>query len=323
MEGLWQILRGLDQWPGLVLHRPTPPKWTLALAVIGMAFLLAPRGLPGRWLGIPLCLPLLWPPVFAPPSGGFWFTLLDVGEGLSAVVRTHNHVLVYDTGRRLGANLDTGRAALAPFLRWQGAERVDLLMVSHADSQHVSGVRSLRELIPVERILTSAPDQTPIDGAEPCRAGQAWEWDGVRFQILHPPSQGFRDDNASCVLKIEGIAGRVLLPGDIETRAEVSLAQTYGNRLAAEVLVAPHQGRRNLSTSVFLEAVRPRYILFATGYHNRYGYPRADTVARYQATGATLLDSSYEGALTFRLEPGQSLEPEQERRDNRRYWNEP
>ncbi|HRY14472.1 MAG TPA: DNA internalization-related competence protein ComEC/Rec2 [Candidatus Competibacteraceae bacterium] len=323
MEGLWQILCGLDQWPGLVLHRPTPPVWTLALALTGVAWLLAPRGLPGRWLGIPLCLPLLWPPMPAPVTGGFWFTLLDVGEGLSAVVRTRNHVLVYDTGRRLGFTLDAGRAALAPFLRWQGAERVDLLIVSHADSQHMSGVRSLRELLPVARILTSAPEQTPIDGAEACRTGQAWEWDAVRFQMLHPPPNGFADDNASCVLKVEGIAGRVLLPGDIETRAEVALAKSYGSRLAAEVLVAPHQGRRNLSTPAFLEAVHPRYILFATGYPNRYGYPRAETVARYQTTGATLLDSSYEGALTFRLEPGQPLVPERERSKNRRYWDAP
>jgi competence protein ComEC len=103
----------------------------------------------------------------------------------------------------------------------------------------------------------------------------------------------------------------------------MTLARNYGDRLAAEVLVAPHQGRRNLSTSAFLDAVQPRYILFATGYHNRYGYPRPDTVARYQGTGATLLDSSYEGALTFRLEPGQSLEPERYRQEDRRYWAAP
>jgi competence protein ComEC len=270
-----------------------------------------------------LCLPLLWPPAAAPAFGGFWFTLLDVGEGLAAAVRTRDHTLVYDTGRRLGTTLDTGRAALAPFLRYYGAERVDLLIVSHGDSQHTGGVRSLRELLPIDHILTSAPGQTPIDSAEPCQAGQSWEWDGVRFQILHPPPTGFSGDEASCVLKVEGTAGRVLLPGDIETGGEMTLAKTYGDGLAAEVLVAPHQGRRNLSTSAFLDAVQPRYILFATGYHNRYGYPRADTVARYQGTGATLLDSSYEGALTFRLEPGQPLEPERYRREDRRYWAAP
>lgn len=323
MDGLWQVLRWLDRTPGLLWQRPEPPLWALALALPGVALLLAPRGLPGRWLGFPLCLPLLWPPVAAPAAGGFWFTLLDVGPGLAAVVRTQNHVLVYDAGPRLGATLDAGSAVLVPFLRQQGVTAVDLLIVSHTDGQHTGGVRSLRERLPVARIVTSAPDQIPIDGAEACRAKQEWEWDGVRFLILHPPESGFSGDDASCVLKVEGREGRVLLPGDIETRAELALAANHGTGLAAEVLVAPHHGHRNLSTEVFLNAVRPNYILFSTGYHNRFGYPRPETVARYQATGATLLDTAREGAITFRLESGAAPEPARYRRDRRRYWNLP
>ena len=69
MEGLWQILLWLDRLPGMVLYRPAPPLWTLAFALPGLALLLAPRGLPGRWLGLPLCLPLLWPPTAAPHAG--------------------------------------------------------------------------------------------------------------------------------------------------------------------------------------------------------------------------------------------------------------
>ncbi|TVR58849.1 MAG: DNA internalization-related competence protein ComEC/Rec2 [Candidatus Competibacteraceae bacterium] len=323
MDGLWQVLRWLARMPGLLWQRPEPPLWALALALPGVALLLAPRGLPGRWLGLPLCLPLLWPPVAAPAAGGFWFTLLEVGPGLATVVRTQNHVLVYDTGPRLGATLDAGRAVLVPFLRQQGVTEVDVLIVSHADSQHTGGVRSLRELLPVARILTSAPEQIFIDSAEACRAGQHWQWDGVTFQMLHPPESGFGGDNASCVLKVTGQAGRVLLPGDIETAAELTLAATYGSGLAAEVLVAPHHGHRNLSTAAFLNAVQPDYILFSTGYRNRFGYPRPETVARYQTTGATLLDTAREGAITFRLEPGAALEPERYRREQRRYWTAP
>ena len=323
MDGLWHILFWLDQWPGMVLYRPAPPLWTLAFALPGLALLLAPRGLPGRWLGVPLCLPLLWPPASAPEPGGFWFTLLDAGQGLAAVVRTQHHVLVYDTGPKLGTTLDAGRAVLVPFLRQQGATQVDTLIVSHADPQHTGGVRSLRELMPVTRILTSALEQTPMAGAEACRTGQSWEWDGVRFHILHPPDSGFSGDHASCVLKVDGATGRALLPGDIETGAEIALAATYGNQLAADLLVAPHHGHRNFSTPAFLDAIRPRYVLFATGYRNRFGYPRPDTVARYQATGATLLNASDEGALTFRLEPGQPLEPERYRRAYRHYWTAP
>lgn len=323
MEGLWRILVWLDRMPGMVLYRPAPPLWTLAFALPGMALLLAPRGLAGRWLGLPLCLPLLWPPATVPEPDGFWFTLLDVGQGLAAVVRTHNHVLVYDTGPKLGTTLDAGRAVLVPFLRQQGAAQVDILLVSHADKQHTGGVRSLRELMPVERILTASLEQVPIGGAERCRAGQEWEWDGVRFQILHPPETGFSDDNASCVLRVAGAAGRALLPGDIETAAETALVAAYGTDLTAEVLVAPHHGHRDLSIPAFLDAVRPQYVLFATGYRNRFGYPRPETVARYQATGAILLDTGYEGALTFRLEPGRPLAPERHRRDSRHYWTAP
>ncbi|HRD65178.1 MAG TPA: DNA internalization-related competence protein ComEC/Rec2 [Candidatus Competibacter sp.] len=324
MDGLWQILAWLDRLPGMVLYRPAPPLWTLAFALPGVALLLAPRGSPSRWLGLPLCLPLLWPPAVAPEPGGFWVTLLDVGQGLAAVVRTQNHALVYDTGPRLGATLDAGRAVLVPFLRQQGIARVDALLISHADKQHTGGVRSLRESMPVAQVLTSSLEATPIDGAESCRAGQAWEWEGVQFRILHPPTHGFSGDDASCVLQVEGAAGRVLLPGDIETRAEAALVATYGTGLAADVLIAPHHGHRDLSAQGFLDAVHPRYILFATGYRNRFGYPRPETVARYSATGAVLLDTAYEGALTFRLEPGQPLAPpEGYRHDRRHYWTAP
>lgn len=323
LEGLWHILLYLDQWRAWVWYRPEPPLWVLAFAIPGVLLLLAPRGLPGRWLGVPLYLPLLWPPVTAPPSGGVWFTLLDVGPGLAAVVRTQHHALVYDTGPRLGADLDAGRAVIVPFLRQQGVVKLDTLIVSHADRQHTGGVRSLREQMPIDLILSSSLEQVPIKGAERCQAGQEWEWDGVRFRLLHPPVAGFIGDDASCVLQVIGSAGRVLLPGDIETDAETALVTTHGAELAADVLIAPHQGRRNLSVPAFLAAVQPRYVLFATGYQNRFGYPRPETVTRYRATGATLLDASYQGALTFQLEPDRPLALEQYRLDHRRYWTTP
>jgi competence protein ComEC len=322
MEGLWRILVWLDQ-ASAVLYRPMPPWWSLAFAIPGVMLLLTPRGLPGRWLGLPLCVPLLWPPITQPEPEGFWFTLLDVGPGLAAVVRTANHVLVYDTGPRLGTTLDAGRAVIAPFLRQQGLTHIDSLVVSHDDKQHSGGVRSLRELLPVENILTATVEETPIAGAQPCRAGQTWDWDGVQFRLLHPPEQGFGSNNASCVLQVSGSTGRLLLPGDIETAAEGALLATYGAELASDVMVAPHHGQRNLSSPTFLDAVRPQYILFSTGYHNRFGYPRPETVARYQASGAIVLDVAQEGALTFRWQPGEPLWLERYRREHRHHWSAP
>lgn len=322
MEGLWHVLLWLDQSAAATLvHRPAPPLWSLGLGLIGILLWLSPTGVPGRWLGIPLCLPLLFPPSVAPSSGGFWFTLLDVGEGLAALVQTRQHLLVYDTGRRLSDNLDSGQAVLVPFLRQRGATQVDKLIISHADSQHTGGLRSLRQSFVVREIYTAEPQKIAIDGAQACRAGQTWDWDGVRFAILHPPVSGFSGDEASCVLKVTGNAGSLLLPGDIEVGAETALVREYERALAAEILVAPHQGRRKAGSTEFLQAVAPRYVLFATGYHNRYGYPLATTVNQYAATGATLLDSAYQGAVTFRIEAGQPLEPERYRQQQRRYWH--
>jgi len=323
LHWLWAFLSWLGQASWALVYRPAPPLWTLLFVLPGLALLLAPRGLPGRWLGALLCLPLFCFPLAAPAPGAVWFTLLDVGEGLAAVIRTQRHVLVYDTGPWLGS-LEVGQAVLLPFLRQQGADRVDTLIISHADSQHSRGVRSLRAGMPIDRILTPSLLQVPVEGARRCHAGIEWHWDGVHFQLLHPsPTGGFSGDDASCVLRVEGAAGRVLLPGDIEPPAERALLRAHPGELAAEILIAPHQGRRNLSLPAFLEAVEPRYILFATGHNNRFGYPRPETVRRYAATGATLLDTGQHGAITFRLEPGAPLQPELYRVQQRRYWHTP
>ena len=325
MDGLWRVLVWLGDSPWALLARPAPPLWTLLVALPGLLLLLAPRGLPGRWLGGVLCLPLLFFPAAKPAPGGFWFTLLDAGQGLAAVVRTRHHVLIYDTGPRMGFGFDASRAALIPFLRQQGTDQIDVLIVSHGDSQHTGGVRSLLEAFPVRQILTADPVETPITAAEPCRRGQSWDWDGVGFHILHPPAPaGFSGDNRSCVLLVAGPGGRVLLPGDIEAAAEAELTQVYGAALAAQVLVAPHHGHRHHSLPGFLDAVQARYVLFSTGYNNRFGYPRPETVARYTQGGARILDTAQWGAITFRLDSAEApLSPEGYRQQYRRYWHAP
>ena len=115
----------------------------------------------------------------------------------------------------------------------------------------------------------------------------------------------------------------IIQPESMVSETMSSLRKVCALAEVRRKLVAPHHGHRNLSTVAFLDAVQPRYVLFATGYRNRFGYPRPETVARYQATGATLLNASDEGALTFRLEPGQSLAPERYRREHRHYWTAP
>lgn len=321
MDGLWRFLVWVGKTPWGLVFYPAPPLWTLAFGLPGLLWLLM-KGLPARWLGGVLCLPMLFFPTVRPASGGYWFTLLDVGQGLAAVVRTERHVLVYDTGPRRGSGFDAGRFVLVPFLRQQGVGQVDTLIVSHADNAHMGGTRSLLEQFAVGQILTSSPQQVPIRGAQPCQAGLEWTWDEVRFQLLHPPAGGvFSGDNASCVLRVEGRQGKVLLPGDIEAPAAAALVRTYGSELAAQVLVAPHHGTRDVDSPAFIAAVQPEYVLFATGYGDRY--PKPETVSRYQGAGAVVLDTADQGSITFRFEAGEALRPESYRQQVRRYWHTP
>ncbi len=318
LEKLWGVLETLaaldhTQW---VQHTPLP--WTVACALIGIALLLAPRGFPARWVGALWLLPMLWLRPPAPAPGEVWFTLLDVGQGLAAVARTATHTLVYDSGARFSARFDAGRAVVAPFLRHAGVTRIDTLIVSHGHNDHIGGVASLREALPAERLLSSVPEQ--LAPAESCRAGQHWEWDGVRFQILHP-SEGapWKDNNASCVLRIVGRHGAILLPGDIAAPAERALAAERAADLRADVLVAPHHGSKSSSTAVFVDAVSPRLVLFPVGYRNRYRHPSPAVVERYAWIGAEWRTSPDSGALTVRLGPaGAELSAYRESRP--RYW---
>ena len=319
---LWPLLEWLAQ-PQWGQWFQAPPLWAVLLALPGIALLLAPRGLPGRWLGWLWLLPLLLAQPPRPPAQSLWFTLLDVGQGLAAVVRTRNHVLVYDSGPRFSSRFDAGSAVLLPFLRQQGIHHVDLLVLGHGDNDHMGGAASLLRGITVGEVLSSVPEKVPGREASPCRAGQAWRWDGVLFRMLHPQGDAaFRGNDASCVLQVATAGRGILLTGDIEAPAEAELVRRYGGRLGAQVLVVPHHGSRTSSSAAFLDAVAPRYGLLPVGYRNRYGLPAVSVVEAYRRRGIRLLDSARHGAIGFVLDGrGRLLGPVSQRRVARRYWH--
>lgn len=321
METGLQILADL---PGNTIGMPVVSPWITLAALAGAALLLLPRGVPQRWFGVLLLTPLLsWQPP-RPASGQAWFTLLDVGQGLAAVILTARHTLVYDTGPKYSADFDTGSAVVAPFLAAVGVRQIDRLIISHGDNDHRGGAASLTARLPTYQVLTSVPEQIDWRYVTRCRAGHEWEWDGVRFRILHPDHETLlKGNDASCVLQIEANGERVLLPGDIEARGEHSLLAQYGAALRSDVLVVPHHGSRSSSTQNFVQTVAPRWALFATGYRNRYGFPRPEVRARYQRQGSRQLISAETGAIGLRLGEGRLSEPTLQRSTGRRYWHLP
>ena len=297
MDGLAWIAT----WPWAALTLPARPLWVWLAAGGGALLLLAPRGLPGRWLGAVLLAPMFAQPVARPAEGEVWLTLLDVGLGLAAVVQTREGTLVYDTGPGFESGFNTGEAVIAPFLAARGIERIDRLVISHADRDHAGGLAGLAERVPIARIESGEPERLGVPGVEPCRAGEAWRWSGVELRFLHPEDGRWRGNDASCVLRIETAGRAILLTGDIEARVERQLALTLGDALASDILIAGHHGSTTSSHPDLLDAVAPDWVLFASSYANQFGFPSAEVRERIAARGIRALDTGLTGAIELRL----------------------
>jgi competence protein ComEC len=273
-----------------------------------------------------------------PPPGAARLLVLDVGQGTAALVETASHALVYDTGPRYSETSDAGSRVLAPVLRARGVRTLDGVVVSHQDADHSGGAQSLLAVVPATKLWSSLPATHPLlQEAQPaaqvvrCLAGMAWTWDGVRFEMLHPPAAIYADEQArtndrSCVLRVVAGGATALLTGDIEARSEALLLQSAAaDALHADVLLVPHHGSRTSSTTAFIAAVAPVHAVITAGYRNRFGHPRADVLARYRAGGASVIRTDEAGAVVVELGAQREMDAVAVRgwrAAHRRYWHD-
>ena len=325
VQGLNQLLQGLAALPLATWSAAVAPPWALAAGLLAGALAVLPLPLRLRLLAGPLLLPLLLPPLQRPAPGGFELLAADIGQGTAALVRTRSHLLLFDTGPAYSLEADAGSRVLLPLLRARGETRIDTLVLSHKDTDHVGGAATLMAALPVGELRHSLPaGHALLAGPVPqtrCRAGQEWEWDGVRFTVLHP----FDDDDAaaaarpnarSCVLRVQGRDRSALLTADIEAPQEAALVQRFGAALRSDVMLAPHHGSRTSSTSGFLAAVQPRVTVVQAAWRSRYGHPAPDVMARYAAMGLPVVRSDRCGAWTLQADGSELCE----RQQRRRYW---
>ncbi len=299
---LWHFLQWLAAWPLAGESRAFSSEWILLAAVATAAWCLAPRRVPGRWLGVLGFLPIWLFHPSKPPPGAFWVTMLDVGQGLALTVQTTHHLLVYDTGAHIPDGFDAGRDIISPYLITLGISQIDLLMVSHGDNDHSGGADALLMRWPVKAFLTSIPVMFAAYQAKRCEAGQQWQWDGVPFRVLWPAvGSVYQDNNSSCLLQIGRTKQRILLTGDIEAFAEQSVTGRYGSALESAILTAPHHGSKTSSTPGFLTAVNPKYALFSLGYFNRFHFPAPKVVERYRASGVRQWYTAQDGAVMVKM----------------------
>ena len=325
VQALVVFLTWLAGWPGAVWHTAAAPIWAVASGLLGAVVAVLPWPWQLRWLALPLLLPMLAPAPTRPAMGQFELVAADVGQGTAVLIRTRSHLLVFDSGPAWGLDSDAGQRVLMPLLRARGERRIDELLLSHSDSDHVGGASALMAGLPVGRLRTGLPVDHALHHrgvpALACETGQRWLWDGVQFEILYPSAQAraaARKPNAmSCVLRVQDALGRsALLTADIEAAQEAALVQLWGPRLASTVLLVPHHGSRTSSGAAFLAAVQPEVAVVQAGYRSRYGHPAPDVVARYRAFGIALVRSDHCGAWSW--QDGAQLCA---RSSQRRYWH--
>lgn len=314
-SALSQLQAGLEVLATLIAPTwwaASPPPAALALTGLGLVLLLAPRGLPLWRTGL-VCLGCLLITPRPAPETGFEVSVLDVGQGLSVLVQTSQHLLLYDAGPAIEEGFDAGESVVVPYVLGLGRSRLDAVVISHDDQDHAGGFPAVRRLLRMAKTYGAGGDQ-------PCRDGEAWEWDGVRFDFLHPDESEWSDNNGSCVLQVSDGRHRLLLTGDIEKSAERRLIEVHNTRLASDLLIAPHHGSKTSSSPDFIAAVRPSLVIYGAAWRSRFGHPKPEVVARYADIGAQQYVTGVSGAIRLLpLDEGWSVQ--EYRRENRRWWN--
>ncbi|HEY0819945.1 MAG TPA: DNA internalization-related competence protein ComEC/Rec2 [Rhizobacter sp.] len=323
-ETLSHALAWLGSMPGAVWLVPAAPAWAQAAGLAGAVLALLPLPWRLRALAVPLAVPLLLPAPERPDAGHYEVMAVDVGQGTAVLVRTQRHLLVYDAGPQYSRESDAGQRVLLPLLQARGETRIDRLVLSHRDLDHVGGAKAVLQTLPVDELLSSLEDGHALRALPRrdtrCVAGQRWSWDGVQFEVLHPRpedyARGLKPNAVSCVIKVSGPQGSLLLTGDIERQQEAELLATSYEALRSDVMLVPHHGSRTSSTAAFLDAVAPKVAIVQAGYRNRFGHPVAEVLDRLRARGVRIETSAACGAWRW---TGAAATCERER--VHRYWH--
>jgi competence protein ComEC len=294
------------------------------IAVLGGVLLVLPWPWQLRLLGLPLLLPVILWQAPRPADRQFELIAADIGQGNAVIIRTAKHTLVYDAGPRYSIDSDAGHRVLVPLLRATN-ESVDTVMLSHRDIDHSGGIKSVLTMHPKANFISSIESTHELQSirlAQRCEAGQAWQWDGVDFAVLHPSASDYespqKSNAMSCVLRISTSQASVLLAGDIELAQETTLVKEQ-KTLNSNVLLVPHHGSKTSSSPAFFDAVKPQLAVVQAGYRNRFGHPAASVVERYDERNIKVIDTAHCGALLW-----SSSTPKETRcqRDiAKRYWH--
>ncbi|WP_251367666.1 DNA internalization-related competence protein ComEC/Rec2 [Polynucleobacter sp. AP-Titi-500A-B4] len=350
MEYLAVILEWLAHWNWAVVWSSQPVWWMLFISGIGIIYAIRPGDLSHSW---PSRLLALLPSLlfFIPlanleyqtlRSGEFRATVFDIGQGTAVFIETANKRLLYDTGPIQGKKDDAGQRVLLPYLRGRGIDRIDRMVISHSDSDHVGGAASLLKQVGFDTMMGSLPGNNPLlknlqfnsIPSIPCRYGQYWIWDEVEFLIWHPNEDtlfenqySMKPNEMSCVLEVRNKNSSIWLTGDVEKQGEAEMTDRLDSQTLSAlderelIFMAPHHGSKTSSSIDLLAKLRPDIAFAQNGYRNRYGHPHPTVTARYEGMQIPFHQTPKTGAQIWTFTKGAGTLIRFLRRDIGRLWH--
>lgn len=260
--------------------------------------------------------------VIGKPSTSWKINVLDVGQGLAIVIEKNAKTIIYDTGANFPSGFNMAQAVLLPYLSYRGSTHVDMLVISHNDNDHAGGLKHLVENITVLEIVQNRSDKQNISSDSFCFQGNKRIWQGLTIEVLWPTndyfsSQRVSDNDSSCVLRISDGNISLLLTGDISRKVETSLVAN--SDISADILIAPHHGSKTSSSQSFINAVKPQYVVFTTGFLNRWNMPHQSVIQRYQKSGVKIYNTALDGMVQFEVLP-ESVDVSSYRKDFWPFW---
>ncbi|MFK5894897.1 MAG: DNA internalization-related competence protein ComEC/Rec2 [Pseudomonadota bacterium] len=342
MQPMWLFLKIISETENNLIYPDINNIFVIVPVLLGLLLFFILRQTNKRWFALLFLIPLLLPvelpkkllininnrffPQIA--QGEFKVSVLDVGQGLSVVVQTQNHVMVYDTGNAFNSRFDMANQVVIPFLRQRSIYQIDKLVLSHADHDHVGSAPSLLAQYQVDETITGEPERlfNKLEVvAGQCLSGQKWSWDQVEFQVIYPQSndlnKNLKSNNLSCVIVVKSASDqRLILTGDIEKKIEKQLARSIQIK-NTDILIAPHHGSKSSSNQKFIDWLNPKIVVFTNAYLNRYHFPSKLVVKRYRQQGS-LLYSTQNGLIEMLSgNPDLAIKVTEYRKDKRHYWN--
>ena len=292
------MLHGLAQWDFAELSLNINHSWQLIVLVMAAVLLTMPTAMPHRYLGLVLIGLVLLVPTKPLPANHFRADVLDVGQGLSVLISTRNHHLLYDVGAAFDSGFNQANAVVLPYLAKRHIKTLDGLVLSHQDNDHAGAAPQLLKAMEVHQVWDTLGEQSL------CQAGHSWQWDGVTFAFLSPPNvTPYLKNNSSCVLKVTNHNHSLLLTGDIEKPVEYRLSQLPPEWLQADTLLVPHHGSKTSSTQAFIAAVNPQTAINSSGQFNPFGHPKREIKNRYLAMGIQFIDTQSSGQISLSTYP--------------------